>query len=194
MALLTTYQDFVGIIELPNTSPTLAGGEVLAFSIAKFEPLYLKTILGYELYELFQANIGAGSGIYHTLREGGQYTDLNGDLGYWNGFNTVGYNPIANFIYFKHQSEQFSNTTGVGERRADAENMSMGNPSYKMVRAWNEMVDYNLQLHDFIISNSDDYPTYIGINERVQGRSFLYGSMLQKKWRAMFTKINPYGI
>jgi len=161
---ITLYTHFIGNINLPNTSPDIAEGEALAVSIAKYEPQFLTNVLGFALYELFLANIDEGSGVYHDLLVGADFTDKLGRANHWQGLNNAGFNPIANFIYYKVMNEKFSNTMGIGERRANAENMGNGSPLSKMVSAWNEMVEWLWIMDDFLRQNSTDYPDYIGID------------------------------
>lgn len=194
MSLITTYLHFVGRIAIPNSSPTLASGEALADNIDKYEEQYLKRILGYALYELLQTNIAAGSGIYHTLRTGGEYTDREGNTAEWDGFSHVGFNPIANYIYVQHISETFSNTMGIGERKAASENMSIGNPYSKLVTAWNEMVDLNRNLHEFLYAEQASYPDYIGLTYPPCGYIPPACTMTERKFQNLFIKMNPYGI
>lgn len=194
MALITTYQHFVGRLDIPNSSPTLASGEALADNIDKYEEQYLRRILGYALYELLQTNIAAGSGIYHSLRTGAEYTDRAGNTEKWDGFSHVGFNPIANYIYVQHQSETFTNTSGVGERKANSENMQMANPWAKIVQAWNEMVESNRNLHEFLYANQTDYPDYLGLTYPPQNRIPPGCSITERKYQALFIKMNPYGI
>jgi hypothetical protein len=33
-------------------------------------------------------------------------------------------------------------------------------PTYKIAKAWNDMVDLNSVMHEFLIVNEADYPTY----------------------------------
>lgn len=161
--MLTLYTHFVNSINLPNTSPSNAEGEHLADLITKYETKMLKDIFGKTFYDLLQANINQGSGIYHDIVAGKNFTDSNGFDNSWVGFVTIGQNPIANFIYCMYQESNFTNTMGIGERKGKAENMATDSPARKIRDAWNEMVDWLWILHDFMYINHDSYPSYIGL-------------------------------
>lgn len=193
--MITLYTHFVGNINLPNTSPNTSFGEALAVAINKYEPIFLKEILGRTLYDLFQANIAQGSGVYHDLLNGADFTDSNDIETHYEGLNQVGLNPIANFIYCKVQEERFSNTMGIGERQGNAENSIVFSPSLKIVNAWNEMVDWLFIMDDFIRQNEDDYPDYIGLDYPPYNKSLYVGrwTITDNANNKYFQKLNSFG-
>lgn len=193
--MITLYTHFVGNINLPNTSPNNSFGEALAVAIAKYEPIFLKEILGITLYDLFQTNIAQGSGVYHDLLVGADYTNSSDIACRYEGLNGVGTNPIANFIYCKVQEERFTNAIGIGERQANSENMVLASPSLKIIQAWNEMVDWLWVLDDFL-RETEDYPTYIGINYPPYDKTNYYGSYIPHMVsnNKYFQKINQFGL
>jgi hypothetical protein len=183
MANITTYSQFKGSIYLPNTAPTYAEGTALALAITKYEHRYLKQFFGYEFYTLFQAGILATTQIYEDIRDGSTYVDTAGYTQEWEGFMTSERNPIANYIYFYHRRDIITSTDGIGEQSSAVENGSRVSPNYKMTQAWNEMVDMNKKLHDFLVANEDIYPTY---------QYFTTGG--DDEYNQLFTKINAFGI
>lgn len=160
MITLTTH--FTGNINIANTSSSYSEGEALAGFISKYEPMFLKDVLGYTLYNLFTTNIAQTSGIYYDLLNGAAYTDSNSVATYWDGF-ILGHNPIANFIWVKYQEDLYLQNTSMGIMQVKGENMANINPSYKIAKAWDEMVDWLWKLHDFLTVNKADYPDYIGL-------------------------------
>lgn len=192
MPLLTTYLDFANDpISLPNAVPSTGNAEATRIQsfITKYEPIFLKTILGMDLYTLFIAGLDANTAIYEAIRDGGTYDDIYGITQEWEGF-VSGNNPIANFIYWYYQKSNASITTGIGETNASVENGTRTSPNQKMVESWNEMVDYNNMLHGYLYANSSIYPTYIGVNSYLPVAIFPY----MKSWKDLFTKQNMYGI
>lgn len=163
MALITTYLFFVGDIEIPNSQPTKPSGERLGHFISKYEPKMLKELLGYELYNLLDANSAQGSGIYHDLINGKDFTDSLGRSNRWVGLQTIGSSMLANFIYFNYMGSRETVSTGIGEKMPQSENMTSASSEVKMIIAWNEMVDLVNLLHDFLVQSKEDYPTYIGL-------------------------------
>lgn len=163
MALIPSYLEFEGLIALPNVLPTKPSGEALATFMSYQVPKLLTEVLGYELYKLVLANEAQGSGIYHKLINGYEFTNSYDRLDKWLGF-TRGSNPIANYIYFEYIRNQATTSTGVGEKVPNAENMVTASVAMKANRAWNDMAKWFLVMHDFLIVNQADYPTYIGID------------------------------
>jgi hypothetical protein len=159
----TTLAHFTGNITLPNTDITKTEGKLLQSYINKYEPIILTEILGYTLYTLYEANKMQGSGVYHDLRVGADFTDKLERANRWQGFITAGMNPIANYIYCKYLEETEVAVTGVGTRKANSENMVLASPLPKMQRAWNEMVEWLWIMDDFLRQNESSYPDYIGI-------------------------------
>ena len=163
MPLIPSYLEFEGLISLPNTLPTKASGELLGLLSTSCTDEILTDVLGYELYQLLVTNEAQGSGIYHDLINGVEFTDSFGRLNKWMGF-TRGYNPIANYTYFRYIQQTATVTTGLGEKGTNSENMIAASAVTKANRAWNKMADWLTVLHDYLIINKADYPTYIGIN------------------------------
>tara|TARA_R110000868_G_scaffold208116_1_gene457492 strand:- start:1461 stop:2063 length:603 start_codon:yes stop_codon:yes gene_type:complete len=177
--MITLTSHFTGVINIANTSSSYSEGEALAGFIAKYEPIFLKEILGYTLYNLFITNIADVSGEYYDLLNGAAYTDANDVATYWDGLNTAGLNPIANFIWVKYQEDLYLQNTSMGIMQVKGENMVNISPSYKIAKAWDEMVTMCWKMHDFITVNEADYPDYIGLtyapyNKNLTSRVYNY--------------------
>lgn len=67
---------------------------------------------------------------------------------------------IANYVYWHWMADQATVTTGTGEKSSTAANAVDASPARKMVRAWNQMVDWNWELIEFLLSNPTDYPEF----------------------------------
>ena len=163
MALITTYADFVGSINLPNSSPSTPEGEALALAIAKYEQEYLSKMFGYALAKDIQDSLippAATSGVIYDLINGKEFTDKLYRPNKWIGFRVIGQNAIANYIYCKFKNTNRTITAGIGEIKPNHENMSMAIDSPKVSDAWNAMVELNYILDDFLNQNIADYPTY----------------------------------
>jgi len=163
MALITTYEHFSKIpVIIPNVSSTGPDQTALNDSIAKFEPEYLKAILGYELYKLFEDGRYNSIDKYLLILNGSEYTNVYGVVSKWEGF-VSGMNPIANYVYYEHITSLQRSLTGVGVTTAKVENSILVDAAPLMIDAWNEMVDFNRNLHNFLWANESDYPEYIGL-------------------------------
>lgn len=166
MANIILYTDFVGKISLPNTDANEPEGEALESFITDNEATYLTEVLGYKMAKDFLTAIAANpaSGIWFKLWKGAEFTDKHGRLNKWPGFrNAVQKLSIANYIYVKWLTDQEDYSTGVGHKKAKSENAVDASPIRKMCKAWNEMVDLNFILDDFLTQNAADYPDYEGI-------------------------------
>ena len=148
---------------LPNVAGIGAQATELTTWITKFEPQYLKAMLGVAMYNDYVSGISGLDPIYEAIRDGEDYTD-DGDIERtWEGLGGVGTSPIANYVYYHLMKYKVSQTQGVGESMSAVENGTRANSIPKMVEAWNQMVDWNRQLHDYLMVNEATFPDYIGI-------------------------------
>lgn len=162
---IIVYTDFVGQLSIPNSAPTLTEGANLALFITKYEGKYLTDVLGYKMAQNFTTAIALNptSGIWFDLWKGAEFTDTYGRLNKWVGFrNTDKLLSIANYIYVNYIEQTQTNTTGLGEKATATTNAVPATPIWKLCDAWNEMVDLNRILNDFLVVNQADYPDYVG--------------------------------
>lgn len=68
---------------------------------------------------------------------------------------------IANYIYWLWMANEASNTTGTGEKITANQNAVTASPASKMIRAWNQMVDWNKELIEFLLTKYDVYPEFV---------------------------------
>jgi hypothetical protein len=131
-------------------------------AIEKKEDELLNRLLGYSLFKDYKAGIIASTQIYKDIRDGKEYTDLNGQLTKWVGLaftsGTIKRSLIANFVYYHYIKDNDSFTTGSSEKKTSlAINVS---PEKKMNDGWNEMVKENIALNEFLVMNVQLYPQY----------------------------------
>lgn len=69
---------------------------------------------------------------------------------------------IANYVYWFWQKDQFTQTVGIGEVKAKAENAVITSPFIKMIRTWNEVSDTVCEFFEFIEANKSVYPEWTG--------------------------------
>lgn len=179
----TQTSHFVGDINLPTSSPSFPyEGVQLLVEMPYYESIFLSQLLGYKMTKDLQtayAGTPPTSGIWYDLAQGKEFTDSLGRLNKWMGFVTIGYNPIANFIYCKIQEKRQTQTTGIGEQKPNVSGNQAVSANTKIVRAWNDMVDWNNILYDFLTINKALYPDYIGVDNTNIG---------------LYTKENLFGI
>jgi hypothetical protein len=149
---------FVNEILIPNISGTTATEKAnlldLQITIAKYEPLFLKDLLGETLFAAYAAGIAAGS-------PETRWVTLNNKINYTNtALSTLGtgLSPAANYCYFHWMRNQQTVTLMNGEGRAGAENFGQASAMEKMVNAWNELVRMSDIIQDWLIDNKTTYP------------------------------------
>lgn len=125
--------------------------------ITKYETDYLKKVLGYAFWKLFNAAIADVSGRWYDIKVGAEYENANGYTKKWEGFtNAEKLSPIANYCYYWYMRENVTFTASAGEQEGKAENSTVVSPGPKMARAWNEMVDQTALLYDFLLNKTDE--------------------------------------
>ena len=137
----TFFQDGLlrvdGAMALATPSPTNEAltGFISSF-ISKYEPEYLRKLLGDELYNdfLVHENEGDHGACWEELK-----SLLVSDYG---EFKT---SPIANYVYF-HLLRNTHSTATLNGVKADGET-NLISPQRKMVYAWNDMVDSNRRIY-----------------------------------------------
>jgi hypothetical protein len=67
---------------------------------------------------------------------------------------------IANWVYYWYTRDAQTQTTGTGEKVSEAKNSTNVTAITKGMRAYNEMVNKNMSLKEFLLSNDADYPEY----------------------------------
>lgn len=161
---------FFGPLLIAQKSDNAAG---IQWFINELEPKLLRDIMGYELYKAYTAGIIAATQKYKDIQDGKEYTDRAGIPTKWNGlaflYGSSKKSLIANYVYWRWMAKEASISTGTGEKVANAQNASEASPVFKMVRAWNEMVDMIYELAEFLLSNQTDYPEFVEQYSRIPG-------------------------
>ena len=136
--------------------------ESLTKLIAKYEPKILVDLMGKKMYADFTAGIAAET-------PEAKWTNLrDGVTGEWMGFkNSVKLSLIANYIYCMWCRKENTQTVGIGTVIPKAENAQKVAPVDNYVRAWNEMVDWNCELHTYIIAHQLLYRGIIFLQQRL---------------------------
>ncbi len=127
--------------------------------ISKYEPKYLRSVLGNAFAKLFDTGRNADSveERWTKLISGDDYTDKHGIEQRWDGFtNEMLVSPIANYVYYWYTRDNATDTTASGEQTDTPIGAVGASPALKQSRAWNEMVAMNCRLHDFLLNKKDD--------------------------------------
>jgi hypothetical protein len=139
---------------IPNASTNTAGiSQKLATDksveitrlIAKREKEYLVKMLGLKIYNLFTVGLAASPTIeqkWVDLRD--KFIDSTNKL-----------SPIANYCYCYYLRNK--PTTDVGVVSQKVENAILLDPSFKIVDVWNDMVQQNYDICQWLVDNCDTY-------------------------------------
>lgn len=164
MTIDTTY--FEGELSLGQITSGAVTAAVNLY-IEKYEDLLLTRLLGYELYRDYKAGIAVVPTPltkWTELRDGKEYTNSYDVLTKYRGLKftsgSLKQSPIANFVYYHYLKDNISFTMGAGEVKPKSNSSDNVNPYPKMVRAWNEMVDWNWELVHFLREYDTIYPQF----------------------------------
>lgn len=144
---IVNISDFKGRYTIAQSEQPNVASVVQAY-IDRYEPEYLKKVLGVTLYQQYNAGILANNAVYLAIRNGDNYTDYYGDIAFYDGLKQ----PIINFIYFHYLKDNTTFTTGSGEKVIDKA-IAVSSID-KQVRAWNEMVEVNKKLRWYLYSKA----------------------------------------
>jgi len=161
---------FYGELVLSQVSGA-AGAAALQLIIDSREEELLTKLLGYSLYKAYtdalalEVDDTPGPEVlleerFRDLRDGKEYTNSSDVLVKWPGLRfTVGTSKkslIANYVYWHYVRDNHTFTTGSGEKKSPLAINAL--PEAKLVRAWNQMVEWNLKLYEFLDDHADDFP------------------------------------
>jgi hypothetical protein len=171
---------FTGELNIPNSSNAAVSERLDAF-IKKYEPEFLRDIMGYSLHTAYAAGVLVTpvDARWTDLQDGKEFT-VNTKLNKWTGLvDAVNYrSPIANYVYYWYMRDQATQSTAVGEVATKTENSNRVSPAIKMSSAWNEMVYQIWDMWYFLENNKTVYPEW---------------TFDARRWDKYRT-INPYGV
>lgn len=114
--------------------------------ICKYEKQFLIKLLGNNLYEKFFKEMSRNN--IKSIPE--EWIILKNKL-----FNCSEWiSPAANYVYYWYLGNDMSSTSGVGEVRVMANNATLVSSLPKMIKAWNEMVDMNVEFEKWVWDNN----------------------------------------
>jgi hypothetical protein len=140
--MIVEFDIFQGEIEIGQLeSPAIQ--QTVKWFIDKYEPVFLREQLGGKLADELIDGLS-------QLPVAEKWETLAG----WLKF------PAAEFIYCKYMRDKGVETAGEGVVKTMVETAKKASPwDDKIIKAWNEMIDYMTYLNCKII-NSGDYPDY----------------------------------
>jgi hypothetical protein len=159
---------FVGELNIPNKD-AVGTRDLLDQFIEKYEDIFLRELLGYELFKEFKAGTTTlpYDARWTDLIEGKEYTDRAGRTRYYPGLTvnlsgpvTLEISPIACYVYYWYIRNNHSQTAAMGEVKSKTENAMAHNPGLKMTRAWNEMSGWVCEFRDYLDAYKTTYPLW----------------------------------
>lgn len=151
--MIIAYTYFVGELFIPNLSGSgtvdEANQDDLDIFITKYENDYLLKVFGEDM----SADVTAAAAA--AAEEGYKGSNWDDLLKLLYNSNTL-VSPLANFIYFYFMRNRITETTGAGEMSLNAENAIRKSNTWKLTRAWNEMVDLTDDIFDYLTENATD--------------------------------------
>lgn len=146
MLIDATY--FIGELAIANRDQPSVLASINLF-IAKYEPKYLKLVMGDTLYAAYLAGIEEDP-------IPAKWTNLQNVI----RVSSTKDSAIAGYVYWWYMRDMASQTVGMGQVKPAAENAIMVSNIDKMTRAWNEMSEQTMKIAKFIMDNPTDYPNY----------------------------------
>ncbi len=168
---MPTIDETYFFAELNIPQKTDVANSLLMF-INEHEERLLTGLLGYELHRDYKAGIAVAptpDPKWVALRDGLEYTNRSGILTKWRGLiftdgtgsGQAKKSLIANYVYWHWMQDSVSMSTANGEKVGKQSQAATDiSPAVKMVRAWNQMVDWNKELVDLLLTKSSDYPQF----------------------------------
>ena len=152
----TTSAYFVGEFLIPNISGTSHPAVTsnladLNWFIAKYEPVFLKEIMGETMYAEFVAGLAVGS-------PAAKWTELRDQL--WDSTNKI--SPVAAYIWYAYRQNNVTQSGAFGETTANTENASVSSSKRKLIDAWNTAYKGAFSVFEWIEERLTTYTTYDG--------------------------------
>lgn len=150
---------FIRDINIPNISKTGPILERLTSFIKRFCPEALIGVLGYSLYKIL---INETSVRVTSIRDGLEYTDVNGVLRKWQGIvHDTDVSLLANYVYCIYQDSSATQTTGVSTSVSKTEAGTSVSPGDKIVDSWGYFSSQSKELVSFLWNqNQSNTPVY----------------------------------
>jgi len=147
MANLITYSDFSGLLTLPDAGDATVNQKCTDL-ITEFQNQILDDLMGYSLRKAFLADVAAVTpqNKWLLLLNGGEYTNDNGDLTYFQGVKKM----LVYYIYAEIiRYYAFLTTQGSGEAQGKSNNATV--EFDKFYRYYNMFIEEYRNCHDYLL-------------------------------------------
>ena len=160
MATIIDNLYFFNELNLPDGNSNLLA--TLNGFIIQYEKDYLQKSMGYAFWKEFNSHLTDTEGRWYDLLNGAEYTDANDVLQKWDGLKAKGRTPIACYVYYWFRRFDNTQTSSVGEVKAQTANATNTSPALKMSRAWNLCNEHTYKMWDYLVNakNSEGSKLY----------------------------------
>ena len=160
MGLLIVKSDFVGKYALATSTK---GSDNIDAYIAEYEDQILIDLLGFELFELFKADVNSGTkkpvtAIYLTLYDRPNFVYCDHLL---TSFGIK--NILLSIIYFYYVRDNTVKQTVNGDVKIQTEVSQQSNQTYLLLRYNEAIMSYSVIQRYCLENETDVYPTFKGV-------------------------------
>lgn len=145
---------FVGKYEITNVigsaAPVVINAAKLTTFIVKYEPEYLRALLGTSLYDEFIAGLAV------TPTPDAKWTDLKDKI-----VDTINkLSPIVPYVWNRYWTSEETKTSSLGQLLSKAENAQVVSGNTKLIRSWNDSMQGAETIYDWLIlpEQRETYP------------------------------------
>ena len=153
VAATVTKEYFIGEILIPNLAGSLSINTALqaeiSWFIAKYQPEYLKLLLGEDFYAEYFAAIAVQS---HNAK----WDTLANQI--YDSTNKI--SPVAAYVYYFFMLNSSTLTVTTGEAQSTYDNATLKANHTKVCRSWNWMVDRSEEIKDWLDERKSTYTTW----------------------------------
>ena len=143
---------FVGEYEITNVigsaAPVVINAAKLTTFIVKYEPEYLKALLGTALYDEFIAGLAV------LPTPDSKWTALKNKI-----IDTTNkLSPIVPYVWNRYWTAEETKSSSLGQLLSKAENAQVVSGNTKLVRSWNDSMQGADIIYEWLITQRDTYP------------------------------------
>lgn len=162
-------------MDVASMATQIVGENTLEWFIAKYEPEFLKHLLGNALYKAFIEGMAEPEPLQIWIDLRDQIYTTSGNFKF---------SPAANYVYFFAMRQAVSETAMSGEVRHKPDFAGNISPARKMASAWNDMIDGVNRIRVWVYINREAILDAMGTG----------GDSWQHWCDREFSRINEFGI
>jgi hypothetical protein len=195
MTKLISNTAFIGRYFIANNTSAEIAAQ-LNYLVTTYQPLFLRNIMGPKKASEFQAwlNITPAdrpiNATWSALLSGVLFVDNRGEDKQMGPITT----PFTSYCYNIYQRGNVTQTTSSGEAMTLAQNAELGSPQQKLIDRWNEMVDYDSVIYDYLSVEFKTDADWLRWVRSFCGFSIWADDPKRLPNNELFEKINQFGL